>query len=204
VSRPSGQAGCRPAALLAGLAFLAAPGAPAPVAAQERSLIDPGTAHLQRELRSLQNRGPSPGADMQLDRARRNLLREGGGVYFTPEQARIGRQLERLRRDLRRQGAPPAPEPPVVLPDEPLPRSYGRDEAGSLPSSTRQSLLTANRLVDRAVAALEAGRARQARSDLATAKGLVGEGPQAGDEEVARLRARIDGIEARLAEAGDG
>ncbi|MEK0082222.1 hypothetical protein [Benzoatithermus flavus] len=183
------------------LAFLvSATGTPSPGVAQQDDLLDPGAAQLQRELRSLQNRGPSPGSGMQLDRARRELLRQGGGVYFTPEQARINRELGRLRRDLEQRAPPPAQKPPA-LPDEGLPRSYGRNQDDALPSTTRQGLFTAGRLVDRAEAAFRAGRVQQARSDLAAARGFLGDGA-GGDAALARLRARIDGLETRLAADG--
>lgn len=174
--------------------LLAGPGAAQP----QRSLIDPGTARLQRDLRSLQNRSPSLGRDLDLSRARRDLLREGRGGYFTPDQARINRELERLRRAPRRPAPPDAG--PTVLMEEELPRSYG--EVDGLPSTTSQGLLTAERLVGRAEAALRDGRAGQARSDLATARGFLA--GRAGDDAAARaaLTARIDRLEATLAARG--
>jgi hypothetical protein len=205
MTAPRSRAG-RCAALVAALLALAVGALPplaGEAAAQGRSsLTDPGTAHLRRDLRSLGNRAGSgsPGADVDLQRARRELLRQGRGVYFTPEQARIERDLDRLRRaqPLPGQKLPPAPAQPQ---NEPLPRSYGED--GPLPSM-RRGLVTATRLLDRAEAALTAGRPVQARSDLASARGFLDGVPaDAADtaEDRAALRGRMDGLEARLATA---
>jgi hypothetical protein len=185
------RAGCLMALLVA--ALLGA----GPAAAQQRSLIDPGDAHLRRELRSLENRsGASPGgAQLQLDRAQRELLRQGRGVRFTPEQGRAARQLDRLEAEQRDRRLAPAREPVPVPPTEnELPSSV--DAHGPLPSM-RGGLATAGMLADRAEAALAAGRTRQARSDLATARGFLDGGEGLGD-----LEARIEDLEARIAAAG--
>ena len=73
-----------------------------PAVAQDRSLIDPGNAYLQRDLRSLERRndGPSAGAALQLQQTRRDLIRESRGVYFTQEQAQIFRGLNRVERGI--------------------------------------------------------------------------------------------------------
>ena len=86
-----------------GVALLLAGGA----AAQQRSLTGSGglagDAYLQRQLRSLERRdGSVAGASLQLQRARRDLVRQSGGVAFTPEQARINRGLDRVGRELQR------------------------------------------------------------------------------------------------------
>ena len=208
MTAPRGCAG-RVAGLVAAVLALTAGALPAMLgdaAAQGRSsLTDPGTAHLRRDLRSLGNRAGSgsPGGDVDLQRTRRELLRQGRGVYFTPEQARIDRELNRLRRGqaLPGQKLPPELE---VLPNEPLPNSYGND--GPLPSM-RRGLGTATRLLDRAEAALAAGRPTQAQSDLASARGFLGGVPADATgltAERAALQDRMDGIVARLAAAGGG
>jgi hypothetical protein len=205
MTAPRSRAGrcAAPVAALLAPAVGALPPLAGEAAAQGRSsLTDPGTAHLRRDLRSRGNRAGSgsPGADVDLQRARRELLRQGRGVYFTPEQARIDRELNRLRRGQ----VPPGQKLPPELeepPNEPLPRSYGED--GPLPSM-RRGLVTATRLLDRAEAALTAGRPVQARSDLASARGFLDGVPaDAADtaEDRAALRGRMDGLEARLATA---
>jgi hypothetical protein len=188
-------------AIAVALAFLAGAAGPPVAAQQPGSILDPGAAHLRRELRSLENRGPSLGRDLDLSRARRDLLRQGQGGYFTPEQALIGRELERQRREGRR-SVPHGPKGPTVPFEEELPRSYGEDLG--LPSSVGRGLSTAGRLVDRAEAALRDGRPGQARSDLSTARTFLPTGSSGADaQEFARLKARIDGLETRLAAGGD-
>ena len=82
-----------------------------PAVAQDRSLVDPANAYLQRDLRSLERRtdGPSAGAALQLQQTRRELIRESRGVYFTREQAQIFRSLNRVEREVR---------PPETFKDE--------------------------------------------------------------------------------------
>lgn len=189
-----------------------------PVPAQERSTIDPGEARLQRELRSLEGRIESAprGAGLQLQRARRDLIREGRGSTFAPGQGRIDRELDRLGRELRERQAIDRPEarpPPATRGD--LPASYGEVEDG-LPSSLdrRQpaagrpnNLVTATRLIDRAETALDDGRPVQARSDLSTARGFlggVGGGDPVAAATLARLKERLESLEQRLAAAEAG
>ena len=155
--------------LLALLAVLEAGLSCRPAGAQERSLIDPGEARLRRELRSLENRlETSPrGADVQLDRARRDLIRQSRGVDFSPDEARIDRSLDRLGRELRRrERAAPRPARPDLprggggdgdLPrsyaDEPrgdgLPRSFANEGRSVAPSGSN-NLVAAARLLNRA------------------------------------------------------
>jgi hypothetical protein len=161
------------------------------------SLIDPEAAHLRRSLRDLENR-PAAGADLELQRARRDLIRAGRGVYFTPEQGRIDRALDQLSRERRRVEPPP---PPTTLQPrgDPLPSSYGED--APLPSMRRE-LATLGRLLSRAEEGLSAGRLRQVRSDLAAARGmLAGLAPDDADPPgtLARLQAQAAAIETRLA-----
>lgn len=187
------------ALLLAGLGILATGTA----SAQQRSLIDPDTAQLRRELRSIEGRlERSPrGARLQLDRARRELIREGRGVSFTPEQGRIARDLDRLGRELRRVEREPSREPREVPTGNNLPRSYDdppRSSGGS------NNLVTVARLLTRAETALERGRTVQAQSDLAAARGFLGgvraEPPAATRR--AELERRLQDLEERAAASG--
>jgi hypothetical protein len=177
-----------------------------PAAAQERSLIDPGQAQLQRQVRSLQNRASGgPGADLQLRRARRDLVRESRGVFFTPEEARIDRDLRRVERDLRRRPAATAePQPPEPTESE-LPKSY---EAEPPRSGRHGSVVTVTRLLNRAETALDEDRPGQARSDLSTARGFLDDvDPEAPATRnaYAKLRARLESLKKRVdAAAGDG
>ena len=188
-----------------------------PAGAQQRSLIDPGDARLRRELRSLENRlETSPrGAGLQLDRARRDLIREGRGVDFTPEEARIDRGLDRVRRELQQRERPDLREPRLPAPggERRLPRSYaGEPPDGGLPLSYSEgassiapggsnNLVTVARLLNRADTALGAGRAAQAQSDLAAARGFLSQvepdGPMA--ERRAQLQSRLADLEQRAA-----
>ncbi|HEX6010401.1 MAG TPA: hypothetical protein VFY87_01080, partial [Geminicoccaceae bacterium] len=117
--------------LLALLAVLEAGLSCRPAGAQERSLLDPGEARLRREVRSLENRiETSPrGADVQLDRARRDLIRQRRGVDFSPDEARIDRDLDRLGRELRRRERATRRTTPPDLPraGDSLPRSYANE-----------------------------------------------------------------------------
>ena len=142
-----------------------------PAVAQDRSLVDPANAYLQRDLRSLERRtdGPSAGAALQLQQTRRELIRESRGVYFTREQAQIFRSLNRVEGEVRppetfkdERGAP------AVLPAPSLPTSLHN---GPLPSMGGGTLI--RRLVARAEAAVAQGRPAQARSDLSTARSLM-------------------------------
>lgn len=184
------KAGARVALVLASLGLGGA-------ALAQNSLIDPDTAHLRRSLRSLENR-PATGTDLELQRTRRDLIRAGRGVYFTPEQGRIDRALDRLSRE-RRRIEPPAPPTTLEPRGDRLPSSYAED--APLPSMRRE-LATLGRLLSRAEEGLSAGRVRQARSDLAAAQGmLAGLAPDDADPPgmLARLQAQAAAIETRLA-----
>jgi hypothetical protein len=156
----------------AALAILVAAIPASPASAQARDLTDPGAAQLRRELRSLDNRIDTRprGGGLQLDRARRELIRQGRGVAFTPEQARIDRELDRLEGELRRSEEEPRPEP-TSPPRSELPRSY---DAPTTSPGGSNNLVTATRLLNRAERALAAGRVVQAQSDLAAARGFLG------------------------------
>ena len=100
--------------------------------AQQRSLTgseSSSDAYLQRQLRSLEQRdsGTSPeSAAIQLERARRDLVGQSGGVAFTPEQARISRGLDSVQRDLQRQRLEPSTTQPLARPrGDALPSSTG-------------------------------------------------------------------------------
>src|SRR4051812_28423081 len=51
-----------------------------------------GTTHLRRELRALELQGLAPNSDIDVYRAQRDVIRQGRGLNFTPEQRRIDRQ----------------------------------------------------------------------------------------------------------------
>ena len=80
--------------------------------AQQRSLTGGrpapagSDAYLQRQLRTLERATTSPGsAEILLRRTQRDLISQSRGVYLTPEQARIQRDLDRVGRDLQREQA---------------------------------------------------------------------------------------------------
>ena len=178
------------------LALLCAAWLSGSVAAQQRSLISPGDAQMRRELRSLEGQAAtSPrGAELELQRVRRDLVSRSRGVALSPEAARIERGLDQVDRDLQRQrrvGAtqPVAPRPRATS----LPSSYG--DGDPLPSFDPST--TFNRLLGRAEQAVMEGRSAQARSDLATAKGfLPGLDPAA--PTTAELLARMADVQVRL------
>ena len=167
-----------------------------PAVAQDRSLVDPGNAYLQRELRSLERRtdGPSAGAALQLQQTRRDLIRQSRGVYFTQEQAQIFRGLNRVERELRPEPFKDAGGPPALPHAPSLPTSL-RDN-GPLPSMGDGTLI--RRLVARAEAAVAQGRPAQARSDLATARSLM----PGVDPDLALLHATLAEVQARPVAAG--
>jgi hypothetical protein len=168
--------------------------------AQQPSLINPSDAQMRRELRSLEGQVGSSalGTDLQLQRARRDLVSRSRGVALTPEAARIDRGLDQVGRDLQRQdldaAQPTAPSPPRA---EPLPTSYR--EGVPLPSI--DAATTVGRLLGRAEQAIGEGRAAQARSDLATAHSLM-TGLDASAPVAAALQTRITAVEARLDGSG--
>lgn len=196
------------------LALAAAPLWIGYAAAEPRSLIDPADAHVRRELRSLDSRlpGSSEGARIQLERTRRAVDRPGNGIDYLPEGARLGRDFDRIERDLKR----PVPEPTATrgpardeLPStyggsEGLPRSYDGD--GGTAAGGSNNLVTVTRLLNRAEVALERGRANQARSDLATARTFLDDvlaaPPVAGRREA--LADRLETLERRTDAAEDG
>jgi hypothetical protein len=172
---------------------------------QERSLIDPGDAQLQRQVRSLQNRASGgPGADLQLRRARQDLIHQSRGVFFTPEEARIDRDLRRIERDLRRRSTGTTEPQPPELTESELPKSY---EAEPPRSGRHSSVVTVTRLLNRAETALDNDRPSQARSDLSTARGFLDDidptAPATRDA-YAKLQARLEGLRKRIDATGDG
>ena len=159
-------------------------------------------AYLQRQLRTLERGGTSPGsAQILLQRTQRDLTSRSRGVYLTPEQARVQRDLDRIERDMR--GSPSRTGVPAPLPllGERLPGTI--DDAAALPSMG--GTVTLGRLVDRAERALADGRPQQARSDLAAARSLMGgftaESP-AEAAQLTELQARMGAVERTLAGGG--
>ena len=152
-----------------------------------------GDAYLQRQVRTLERAGSAPGSAILLRRAERDLIGQSRGVFLSPEQARVRRDLDRIGREQQpaRLSAEGGPAPALPRGDR-LPGSVVDDAA--LPSLGASTTLT--RLVGRAEAALAEGRTNQARSDLATARSLsAGAGP-------AGLEARMTALERRLDEGG--
>lgn len=188
-----GQHACR---LGATLVLLSAALPVEPLAAQQRSLISPGDAQLRRELRSLEGQMLSSprGAELQLQRTRRDLVSRSRGVTFSPEAARIDRGLDQVARDLQRQRLEAAKTVGMpVTRATPLPTSYR--EGSPLPSF--DAATTAGRLVGRAEQAAIEGRTAQARSDLATARGLMA-GLDSAAPSTVELLARVGDVETRL------
>ena len=189
------------------LALLVLEGAAAD--AQQRSLTGGGPApagsdaYLQRQLRTLERGGTSPNsAGILLRRTQRDLISQGRGVYLTPEQARIQRDLDRVGRDLQRERLSTATaQPPAQPRGERLPGTI--DDAAALPSFG--GTITLRRLVGRAESAMADGRSGQARSDIATARSLVGSVDPSSPEDsrdLHELEARMTTVERRLASRG--
>ena len=160
-------------------------------------------AYLQRQLRTLERSATSPGsADILLRRTQRDLISQGRGVYLTPEQARVQRDLDRIGRDLQRQQVDAATTQPLAQPrGERLPGTI--DDDAALPSFG--GTVTLGRLVGRAETAMAEGRPGQARSDIATARSLVDAvhpGSPADSQALQELQARMGVIEQRLASGG--
>ena len=177
--------------------------------AQQRSLS--GTrlapvgsdAYLQRQLRTLERSASSPGsADILLRRTQRDLTSRARGVYLTPEQARIQRDLDRVGRDLQHEQLDALTAQPLAQPrGERLPGTI--NDAAALPSFSGTTTL--GRLVGRAESAMAEGRSGQARSDIATARSLVeavDPGSPADSQALLDLQARMSAIERRLASGG--
>jgi hypothetical protein len=161
-----------------------------------------GDAHLQRQVRALDadQRGGTLSSS-QLRQTQRDLITQGKGVNFTPEQGRIQNDLDRIRQERTWQATTGEPsQPPTGPRGERLPGTI--DDAGGLPSFT--SAMTVSRLLGRAQNAIAAGRTGQARSDLATARTLadgLSPGSDAERATVADLQARMADLTRRL---GDG
>ena len=172
-----------------------------PAAAQEL-LIDPGAAHLRRDLQQLEQElrtSPESVDQGDVNRVRRALVREGRGVAFTPEQARINRRLDRIQGAVaRRQLEEELPAPTESARGDPLPSTYG---GGAPLPSMRRVLVMTEHLLDSAEEGLGDGRVHQAASDHATARGIL-DGAGAADgalvAEIDRLQARMLSLEDRL------
>jgi hypothetical protein len=160
-------------------------------------------AYLQRQLRTIERARSSPeSAEILLRRTQRDLTGQSRGVFLTPEQARVQRDLDRIGRDLDRQGRAADTAPAPARPrGERLPGTIA--DEGALPSFG--GTVTLGRLVGRAEGAIADGRTTQARSDIATARSLVG-GVQPGSPDesraLAELEARMTAVERLLAGGG--
>ena len=123
-------------------------------------------------------------------------------MYLTPEQARIQRDLDRVGRDLQREQVDAATAQPPARPrGERLPGTI--DDAAALPSFG--GTVTLGRLVGRAESAMAEGRPVQARSDIATARSLVGSVDPSSPEDARTLQrsCRAAMTAARTASAGE-
>jgi hypothetical protein len=180
-----------------------------PATAQQGSLTGGRPAplgsdtYLQRQLRTIERARSSAGsAEILVRRTQRDLTSQSRGVYLTPEQARVQRDLDRVGRDLDRErreaGTAQAPARPR---GERLPGTI--DDMAALPSFG--GTVTLGRLVGRAESAIAAGRTSQARSDIATARSLVGSvnpGSPAESQTLSELEARMTAVELLLADEG--
>jgi hypothetical protein len=182
------------------LLALTVPAAAQPLGAPDQPLITPEDAHQLRELRSIERRSVTDpaGAARDAGAASRRVVRDAKGVDFTPEQARVYRQLHRLR------AVEPGPEGAAASPREvgdPLPSSY--DDRGAPLPSMRDPLRTAGLLLDRAEGNIADGRVASARSDLSLAESelaiIEGSGA-AGDraEAMATAKGRLAALRQRL------
>ena len=160
-------------------------------------------AYLQRQLRTLERSTTSPSsADILLRRTQRDVISQGRGVYLTPEQARVQRDLDRVGRDLQSRRIDAATvQPPTRPRGERLPGTV--DDTAALPSFG--GTVTLGRLVGRAETAMAEGRPGQARSDIATARSLVDAADPSSPEDtraLSDLQARMSAVEQRLASGG--
>ncbi|MDX6751602.1 hypothetical protein SH611_17490 [Geminicoccaceae bacterium 1502E] len=175
-------------AILAALVLLGAGNAGA------QDPLDPRESQVRRQIRSLENRAVTDpvGAGFAADAVRRELLRGSGGGDFTPEQRRLERRLERVRRPL----PPPAAGQEHAPSGEKLPFSAGAGQA-PLPASS-EPLAIVRRLLARAADGVEAGRMAQARSDLAAAAGELDRLPPEAAEGAAAVRRDLDALAGRV------
>jgi hypothetical protein len=180
-------------AALAGAVVLSAP----PVQAQAPLPIDPMQGQYERDLRALQGQAATDpsGAAAGAAVLQRQLENESGGVRFSPDRARVDRDLQALRQ------APTAAEPPTPLPPAPdtrLPSSYRLANPNALPSTQNEARLV-GQLLDRAQGNIQDGDTVRAGSDLATAAatldGLRGALPPA---QLKALDGRLDILRRRL------
>lgn len=153
-----------------------------------------GDAYLQRQVRALDaNQRGGTLSSSQLRQTQRDLITQGKGVNFTPEQGRIQNDLDRIRQERTWQATTGEPSRPLARPrGERLPGTIG--DTGGLPSFT--GAMTVSRLLGRAQDAIAAGRTGQARSDLATARALADGLSPGSDAE----RATIGDLQTRMAD----
>jgi hypothetical protein len=170
-----------------------------PVFAQQRSLIRPSDAQLRRELRSLEGQAAraAPAASQNLQRARRDLVSRSRGVALGPEAARVDRGLGQVGRDLQQRRPDTTPTPTGPATTTSLPASY---QAGD-PLPSFDPAVTVGRLLGRAESAGSRGQTAQARSDLSTARALLG-GLDPAASGHAALAARLAEVEAGLGAGG--
>jgi hypothetical protein len=198
VTRSDPPTARRPAPMLAALAAFVALLPPAALA-QAPLPIDPMQGQYDRALRALQGRaGTDPaGAAAGASAVQRRLENESGGVRFSPDRARVDRDLQALSR------APTLPElatPQPRAPDTRLPSSYELRDPDALPSTQNEARLV-DQLLNRADGNIKDGDSASANSDLATAAstldGLRGVLPQgrlnALDSRLVSLQRRLSG-----------
>jgi hypothetical protein len=175
-----------------GCALLLPPPAPAVALDGRDSLVDPGRAHIRRELRRLERQAPTDGRGVAREAERLRRSPDLGPAY------RADPQDLRLDRELRQLGVRPPPAAPAALPPEP--RRVPSFEAAEPLAPARDRLWTVGQLVGRAEGSLLTGRTAAARSDLATAQRLwaaLGH-DQTDGPDGRELRRRLDELQGRL------
>ena len=169
-----------------------------PVMAMELP-IDPAIGRYERALRNVQGQAATnpAAAAREAARLRREFINETGGVSFTPDEARIDRELQAVQTMGR--GEIEQPEADVQeMEDIQLPSTV-ESEPDELPSMQRELRLT-RRLLDRAAQGIDERDPNQATSDLAAAEAsITALRSAAPPAEVQPLSERLDSLRRRLA-----
>jgi hypothetical protein len=168
-----------------------------PVAAMELP-IDPAIGRYERALRNVQGQAATnpAAAAREAARLRREFINETGGVSFTPDEARIERELQAVQTMGR--GEIERPRTDVQeMEDIQLPSTV-ESEPDELPSMQRELRLT-RRLLDRAAQGIDERDPNQATSDLAAAEAsITALRSAAPPAEVQPLSERLDSLRRRL------